>query len=170
MSEYILQAFAGQPPTIPAAGTWVNTLWDPSQAPPGKHAMNGWYFLPKASDLSEAEWAEVRETYNERFRELWEAHAPNMTRANVIADALYTPLDIEREMGMLEGDFGHGRPKDMAAMSMGRQGLGRNATDLEGLYMCPGNGVSAAPGYSAFKSIAEDCGLPEIWKREGRIY
>jgi phytoene dehydrogenase-like protein len=170
VSEYILQAFAGQPPELPAAGTWVNSLWDPSQAPPGKHAMNGWYFFPKASDLSEAEWDDVRDTYNDRFLKLWERYAPNMTRDNVIADALYTPLDIEREMGMPEGDFGHGRPKEMASIAMGQQALRRNATEMEGLYMCPGNGVSAAPGYSAFKTIAEDRGLPEVGLPEGRLY
>jgi phytoene dehydrogenase-like protein len=169
-SEYILQAFSGRPPDIPAAGTWVNTLWDPSQAPPGKHAMNGWFFLPKASDLTPAEWEEVKATYNERFLELWQRHAPNMTRENVIADALYTPYEIEQEMGMPEGDFGHGRPKAMAAVAMGQQSLRRNGTDIEGLYVCAGNGVSAAPGYTTFKEIVQDFGLPEIWKRDDRIY
>jgi phytoene dehydrogenase-like protein len=171
VSEYILQAFAGRPPERPAAGTWVNTLWDPSQAPPGKHAMNGWFFFPKASDLTEAQWNEVRSTYNARFLELWQRHAPNMTRDNVIADALYTPFDIEREMGMPEGDFGHGRPKSLSALAMGESPARRQGrTDIEGLYLCPGNGVSAAPGYTAFKVIAQDFGLPEIWKRDDRIY
>jgi phytoene dehydrogenase-like protein len=170
VSEYILQAFAGQPPDLPAAGTWVNTLWDPSQAPPGKHAMNGWYFFPKASDLTEAEWDEVRATYNDRFLALWEKYAPNMTRANVIADALYTPFDIEREMGMPEGDFGHGRMKTGMWRGFGEGPRDLNRSGIEGLYMCPGNGVSAAPGYSAFKAIAQDRGLPEVWKRDDRIY
>ena len=150
VSEYILQAFAGRPPELPAAGIWVNTLWDPSQAPPGKHAMNGWYFFPKASDMTEAEWDEVKKTYNARFLALWEKYAPNMTRANVIADALYTPFDIEQEMGMPEGDFGHGRPKggffDLEAE--GDRSLGWTRTGTEGLYLCAGNGVSAGPGYS----------------------
>jgi phytoene dehydrogenase-like protein len=172
VSEYIRQAFAGRPPELPAAGIWVNTLWDPSQAPPGKHAMNGWYFFPKASDLTEAEWDEVRETYNARFLALWEKYAPNMTRDNVIADALYTPFDIEREMGMPEGDFGHGRPKAgfLDPEAMGERSLGWTKTGNEGLYLCAGNGVSAGPGYCAFKAIAEDFKLPEIWKRDDRIY
>lgn len=171
VSEYILQAFGGRPPERPAAGTWVNTLWDPTQAPPGKHAMNGWFFFPKASDLSEAEWKDVRETYNARFLELWRRHAPNMTRENVIADALYTPLDIEREMGMPEGDFGRGRPKSLAALTTAESpGRRHGRTGIHGLYMCPGTGVSAAPGYVAFKSIAEDFGLPEVWKRDDRNY
>ncbi len=171
VSEYILQAFAGRPPERPAAGTWVNTLWDPSQAPPGKHAMNGWFFFPKASDLTPAEWDDVRSTYNARFLELWQRHAPNMTRDNVIADALYTPLDIEREMGMPEGDFGHGRPTSLTSLAMGESPVRRQGrTGIAGLYLCPGNGVSAAPGYTAFKSVAEDFGLPAVWKRDDRGY
>jgi phytoene dehydrogenase-like protein len=172
VSDYILQAFAGRPPELPAAGIWVNTLWDASQAPPGKHAMNGWYFFPKASAMSEAEWDEVKKTYNARFLALWEKFAPNMTRANVIADALYTPFEIEREMGMPEGDFGHGRPKggffDLEDES--DRVLGWRWAGTEGLYLCAGNGVSAGPGYSTFKMITRDYKLPEIWKRDDRIY
>jgi phytoene dehydrogenase-like protein len=47
-------------------------------------------------------------------------------------------------------------------------------TEIEGLYMCGasagGGGVSAAPGYNAFKVIADDHDLPRIWQREDRIY
>jgi phytoene dehydrogenase-like protein len=96
-----------------------------------------------------------------------------MTRANVIADALYTPFDIEREMGMVEGDFGHGRPKGTAYMDLQRisdRVVGYSRTGTEGLYVCAGNGVSAGPGYAAFKAIAEDFELPEIWKRDDRTY
>jgi len=173
VSEYILDAMAGRPPKLPACGTWVNTLWDPSQAPPGKHAMNGWYFFPRASDLTPAEWEELKRTYNGRFLALWEKYAPNMTRDNVIADALYTPYDIEKEMGMPEGDFGHGRPKSDVYMDMDATGdrtVGMTRTKTDGLYLCAGNGVSAGPGYSAFKAIVEDYELPEIWKRDDRIY
>jgi phytoene dehydrogenase-like protein len=132
--------------------------------------MNSWYFFPKASALTPAEWDEVRATYNDRFLALWEKYAPNMTRANVIADALYTPFDIEQEMGMPEGDFGHGRPKGGFAFFQGERPRGMMSTDLEGLYTCAGNGVSAGPGYGAFKAIAEDYKLPEVWKRKDRLY
>ena len=53
-------------------------------------------------------------------------------------------------------------------MGSGRAGFAR--TELEGLYMCAGNGASAGPGYGAFKAIAQDYVLPEIWKRDDRIY
>ena len=40
MARYIRDAYSGTLPK-PAAGTWVNSLWDPSQAPPGRHAATG---------------------------------------------------------------------------------------------------------------------------------
>lgn len=171
VEQYILQAYGSRVPETPGAGTWVNTLWDPSQAPPGKHAMNGWFFFPKASSLSPAEWDDVRATYNQRFLDLWAKYAPNMTRDNVIADKLYVPFDIEKKIGMPEGDFSHGRP---GAMTLGVPRSYPYRTEIEGLYMggasAGGGGISAAPGYNAFKVIAEDYDLPRIWQREDRIY
>jgi phytoene dehydrogenase-like protein len=46
-------------------------------------------------------------------------------------------------------------------------------TEIEGLYLCgpymhPGGGVSGAPGYNAFKIIAEDFGLERFWEDHDR--
>jgi phytoene dehydrogenase-like protein len=171
IEQYILQAYGHRVPETPGAGTWVNTIWDPSQAPPGKHAMNGWFFFPNASSLTAEEWDEVRATYNARFLELWVKYAPNMTRENVIADKLYVPFDIEKKIGMPEGDFSHGRP---GSMTLGVPRALPYRTEIEGLYMggasAGGGGITAAPGYNAFKTIAEDYDLPRVWQREDRIY
>jgi phytoene dehydrogenase-like protein len=171
VSEYILQAYGGQVPARPGAGTWVNSLWDPSQAPPGMHAMNGWFFFPRASCLSEDEWDDVRRHYNSRFLDLWRAYAPNMTRDNVVADRLYVALDMERRIAMPEGDFSHGRFGQLS-FEMPRAHLYRS--EIEGLYMCGasvgGGGISAAGGYNAFKVIANDLNLPKIWQRPDRLY
>jgi phytoene dehydrogenase-like protein len=171
VSEYILQAYGGQVPERPAAGTWVNSLWDPSQAPPGQHAMNGWFFFPIASSLSDEEWDDVRQHYNAKFLNLWRDYAPNMTRENVIADKLYVALDIQKRMAMPEGDFSHGRFGHLGR-EIPRAHIYR--TEIEGLYMCGasagGGGISAAGGYSAFKVIANDFNLPKIWQQADRLY
>ncbi len=171
MSRYITEAYGGAIPSRPGAGTWVNSLWDPTQAPPGRHAMNGWFFFPRASCLTEREWDEVRCTYNHKFLRLWGEYAPNMTAENVIAQRLYTAFDIERKIGMPEGDFSHGR----AGSGIGGMG-GRYQyrTEIPGLYLCGasagGGGISAAPGYNAFKVICHDFGLPEVWRQPCRDY
>jgi len=41
VAKYCSDAHGGRLP-IPAAGTWVNSLWDPTYAPPGKHSL--WIF------------------------------------------------------------------------------------------------------------------------------
>jgi len=171
MSDYIIEAYGGAIPARPGAGTWVNSLWDPTQAPPGKHAMNGWFFFPKASCLTEPEWDEVRCSYNARFLSLWQEYAPNMTRENVIADRLYTAFDMERKIGMPEGDFSHGRSGSGAAA--GFSGY-QYRTEIPGLYLCGasagGGGISAAPGYNAFKVICHDLSLPKAWQQPCRNY
>ncbi len=162
--RYIRDAYSGRIPE-PAAGTWVNTLWDRSQAPPGSHAAGGWYFFPPASALSGAEWAEVRASYNDRFLQKWQRYAPNMTKDNVIASRLYTPDQMEVKNLMREGDFSNG---EFALDQMGANRPFPEAssyrTEIEGLYLCgpsaaPGGGVHAACGYNAFKAIASDLGL-----------
>ena len=46
----------------------------------------------------------------------------------------------------------------------------REWIDLLAPPLCAGNGVSAGPGYTAFKAIADDYDLPKVWKRDDRIY
>jgi len=163
-------------PELPAAGVWINSLWDKTQAPAGKHNLTGWYFFPRASALSEAEWDEIKVTHNGKLLALYEKFAPNMTPDNVIADYLHTPLDQERGMRMREGDFGHGAMSiDQLGPLRPFAGAGRYATEIPGLYLCgsccaPGGGVTAGPGYNAFKVLCEDFGYREVWKTGSRSY
>lgn len=174
VARYVRDAYTGILPK-PAAGTWVNTLWDPSQAPAGRHGASGWYFFPAASALSAEEWTEVRATYNERFLETWREYAPNMGPSNVIANKLYTPDQMERKNLMWEGDFSNGE------MAMDQMGVNRPfpeasgyRTEIGGLYFCgpsayPGGGVHSAPGYNAAKVVLQDLDLP-VPVPEGRGY
>jgi len=164
-ARYIRDAYSGRLP-VPAAGTWVNSIWDRAQAPAGHHSATGWYFLPPASALSAEEWTEVRDTYNERFLEVWRRFAPNMTPDNVLAHKLYTPDQQERKNLMREGDFSNGEfSPDQMGSNRPFPEASNYRTEVEGLYLCgpsayPGGGVHAACGYNAYKAIAEDLGLP----------
>ncbi|MEI8239191.1 MAG: NAD(P)/FAD-dependent oxidoreductase [Actinomycetota bacterium] len=165
MAHYIRDSYGGRLPQ-PGAGTWVNSLWDPSQAPAGRHAATGWYFLPSASELSAGEWQEVRDTYNERFLSKWREVAPNMTSDNVLAHRLYTPDQMERKNMMREGDFSNGEfAPDQLGANRPFPEASNFKTEIEGLYLCgpsayPGGGAHAACGYNAYKVIAGDHGLP----------
>lgn len=163
-------------PELPAAGVWVNSLWDGTQAPNGKHNLTGWYFFPKASALTEAAWGEVKRTYNGRFLDLFGRFAPNMTPQNVIADSLHTPLDQERGMRMREGDFGHGAMTlDQLGGLRPFAGASSYGTEIPGLYLAsscthPGGGVTAACGYNCFKVLCDDFDLPRVWQTGTRAY
>lgn len=174
--EYCRDAETGRIPRIPGAGTWVNSLWDPTYAPVGKHSLCGWFFFPKASTQNREQWEEVRATYNDKFIRRFSDWAPNMTWDNVIDHYFYTPLDQEDEMRLMEGDFGngamrpdqlnHNRPFPEASMYR---------TEIDSLYLCgpymyPGPGASAACGYNAYKVIAEDYGLEKLWEKTDRGY
>lgn len=173
--DYIRAAYSGHFPAEPAAGVWVNTLHDPSQGPPGMHSATGWFFFPPADRFSEAEWAEVRRTYNDGFLKTWQRAAPNMTRENVLADRLYTPDQMDVKNKMRLGDFSNGAfAVDQLNSSRPFPEAAQFRTEIEGLYLCgasshPGGGVHAACGYNAYKTIAADHGLPSPIV-EGRIY
>jgi phytoene dehydrogenase-like protein len=173
VARYSSDAHGGALP-IPAAGTWVNSLWDPTYAPKGKHSLCGWFFFPHANRFSAAEWEEIRATYNDRFLERFKRWAPNMTRENVIADYFYTPIDQESEMRMTDmsnGDItpnqlGWARPFPEAA---------HYRTEIEGLYLCgpfthPFGAVHGGCGYNAFKICAQDFGLEKFWESHARGY
>lgn len=164
--DYIRDAYGGRLPR-PAAGTWVNSLWDRSQAPAGRHAATGWYFLPPAGALSAAEWQEVREDYNDAFLGVWRASAPNMTADNVLAHRVYTPDQMEQKNMMMEGDFSNGEfAPDQMGPNRPFPEASNYRTEIDALYLCgpssfPGGGAHAACGYNAYKAIAADLALPD---------
>ncbi|NNN21495.1 MAG: NAD(P)/FAD-dependent oxidoreductase [Acidimicrobiales bacterium] len=161
---YIRDAYNGRLPK-PAAGTWVNTIWDKTQAPPGKHSATGWYFMPPKSALTPSEWEDVRQTYNSLFIKVWRDSAPNMTDSNIIAERIYTPDQMERKNLMREGDFSNGEfSPDQMGSNRPFPEASRYKTEIDGLYLCgpsayPGGGVHSACGNNAFKVIAEDFDL-----------
>jgi len=87
--------------------------------------------------------------------------APNVPAA-VIARQVLTPLDLEREYGLTEGNIFHG---DIAPDQLFHMrpvpGWARYATPVPGLYLCgagahPGGGVTGAPGYNAARRVLAD--------------
>jgi phytoene dehydrogenase-like protein len=72
---------------------------------------------------------------------------------------------------MPEGDFSHGRAGAGAAAGVRDY---QYRTEIPGLYLCGasagGGGISAAPGYNAFKVICRDYGLPKVWQQPCRDY
>jgi phytoene dehydrogenase-like protein len=90
-------------------------------------------------------------------------YAPNFQRS-VIARQILSPLDLEREFGLVGGDIFHGA-LDLNQIYCMRPTLGYAAyrMPIEGLYLCgagahPGGGVSGVPGHNAAREIIRDIG------------
>jgi phytoene dehydrogenase-like protein len=133
---------------------------DDSLAPPGRHVMTCFVqYLPYR--LAEGTWDGLRDELGDRVLARIGRFAPNVP-ASVVARQVLTPLDLEREYGLTEGNIFHGdiSPDQLFHMRP-VPGWARYATPVAGLYLCgagahPGGGVTGAPGYNAARRVVAD--------------
>ncbi len=158
---------AGRPPREAMLQITLPTLFDPSQAPAGRHTAVLWQYAPYQA---EGGWAGRREEYAEHLLGLWQSYAPNMSREKVLAMAIQDPTDTERLNDNLVN--GVDVVGDMTPDQMGYfrpfAGWSSYRSPVEGLYMCggychPGGGVHAGAGHNAAGVIAEDFKLKKWW-------
>jgi phytoene dehydrogenase-like protein len=138
----------------------VASAVDGSLAPPGRHIMTCFVqYLPYR--LARGSWDELRDELGDRVLNRIGQFAPNVP-ASVVARQVLTPLDLEREYGLTEGNIFHG---DICADQLFHMrpvpGWARYATPVPGLYLCgagahPGGGVTGAPGYNASRRVLAD--------------
>jgi phytoene dehydrogenase-like protein len=138
----------------------VASAVDGSLAPPGRHIMTCFVqYLPYR--LAEGTWDGLRDELGDRVVARIGQFAPNVPAA-VVARQVLTPLDLEREYGLTEGNIFHG---DIAPDQLFHMrpvpGWARYATPVPGLYLCgagahPGGGVTGAPGYNAARRVIAD--------------
>jgi phytoene dehydrogenase-like protein len=172
-TEQVVRCFeqckASEFPDWPMGNGACNSLFDPTYAPQGKHAAFWWPFAPYALPGGAGEWDRRRAEITERLLAVWRGYAPNLTRDNVLAAFLFTPLDIERgNAAMRRGavrlgayvpsQLGINRPHPL---------LAQNRTPIDGLYLCGsschGGGANGGPGYNAANAIVADLKLARTW-------
>src|SRR5256714_1092161 len=84
----------------------IPSLTDPSVAPPGKHVMS--CFVQYAPyNLKEGTWDEKREEFGDTVIDTIAEHAPNI-KDLILHRQVVTPLDLEREFGLSEGNIFQG--------------------------------------------------------------
>jgi phytoene dehydrogenase-like protein len=131
----------------------IPSLTDTSLAPPGKHVMS--CFVQYAPyHLKEGTWDEQREGFGDAVIDTIAEYAPNIR--SIIRDRqVLTPLDIEREFGLTEGNIFQGElTLEQLFFLRPVPGWAQYATPVRGLYMCgsathPGGGIMGAPGRNA---------------------
>ena len=83
----------------------------------------------------------------------------------MIAQQVFSPLDLEREFGLTGGDIFHGAlTLDQLFSARPVLGFADYRSPIDGLYLCgagahPGGGVTGAPGHNAAREILAD------WRR-----
>jgi len=157
---------------IPPPVMWgaCPTLFDSSQAPPGKHTAFLWEKLPYALRGSAAHWDAEKEEHARRMLALWSAYAPNLAEGAVLDWFCRSPLDTERRLpnmrrgDLLVGSFANGQ----VGYNRPFAGAGEYRSPVEGLYLCggfthPGGNITGLCGYNAAGVIAVDLGLRRWW-------
>jgi phytoene dehydrogenase-like protein len=157
---------------IPPAVMWgaCPTLFDPSQAPAGKHTAFMWEKLPFALAGDPANWDAEQIVHGQAMLQTWSQFAPNLAQGVILDSFTRSPLDTLRRLpNMREGDLlvgsfaysqiGYNRPFP---------GAGCYRTAISGLYLCggsthPGGNITGLCGYNAARVLAGDLALTVWW-------
>ena len=131
----------------------IPTLTDPSLAPPGKHVMS--CFVQYAPyDLKSGTWDDQRDAFGDAVVDAISQFAPNL-KDRILHRQVLTPLDLEREFGLSEGNIFQGElTLEQLFFMRPAPGWAGYRTPIRRLYMCgsathPGGGIMAAPGRNA---------------------
>lgn len=140
----------------------IPSLTDPSVAPPGKHVMS--CFVQYAPyKLREGTWDEKREAFGDNVVDTISEYAPNLKNI-ILGRQVVTPLDLEREFGLTEGNIFQGELSlEQLFFLRPVPGWAQYRTPIRNLYMCgsaahPGGGIMGAPGRLAAMEILKDVG------------
>jgi phytoene dehydrogenase-like protein len=135
----------------------IPTLTDPSVAPPGKHVLS--CFVQYAPyKLACGNWDDQREAFGDAVLDTIAEYAPNI-RNIILHRQVLTPLDLERDFGLTEGNIFHGElTLEQLFFLRPAPGWAKYTTPIRNLWMCgssthPGGGIMGAPGRNAARRI-----------------
>jgi phytoene dehydrogenase-like protein len=143
----------------------IQSTIDPDMAPPGKHVMSCFvqyapYHL-KHKDGTPGDWDQERQGFGDNVQKTLESFFPGFSDL-VLHREVVTPLDIERVVGLSEGNIFAG---EFLAPQMfffrPAPGWNQYRTPIDGYYQCgsgthPGGCVMGAPGKLASQQILKD--------------
>jgi phytoene dehydrogenase-like protein len=135
----------------------IPSLTDPSVAPPGKHVMS--CFVQYAPyELADGTWDQQRDAFGDAVIDAIAEYAPNI-RDIILHRQVLTPLDLEREFGLTEGNIFQGElTLEQLFFLRPVAGWARYRTPVDRLYLCgsathPGGGIMGAPGRNAAQRV-----------------
>jgi phytoene dehydrogenase-like protein len=145
----------------PVVEMLIPSTLDDTLSPKGQHVASLFcqHVAPQLPDG--ASWDEHRDEVADLMVATVDRYAPGFA-SSVIGRQMLSPLDLEREFGLLGGDIFHGA-LTLNQLFSARPMLGHAdyRGPLKGLYHCgagahPGGGVTGAPGHNAARTILRD--------------
>jgi len=145
----------------PVVEVLIASTLDETLCPPGQHVAS-LFCQHVAPELPGGRsWDDHREEVADLMIATVDKYAPGF-EASVIGRQILSPLDLERQFGLLGGDIFHGA-LTLNQLFSARPMLGHAdyRGPLKGLYHCgsgahPGGGVTGAPGHNAARVILGD--------------
>jgi phytoene dehydrogenase-like protein len=138
----------------------IPSLTDPSVAPPGKHVLS--CFVQYAPyKLAEGTWDDQKEAFGDNVINTIAEYAPNI-KDIIIGRQVLTPLDLEREFGLTQGNIFQGELSlEQLFFLRPVAGWAYYRTPIRNLYMCgsathPGGGIMGANGRIASQVILKE--------------
>ena len=137
---------------------------DDSLAPPGLHVASLFcqHVHPQLESVRPgASWDDCRDEVADLMIATVNGFAPNFA-ASVLGRRSLTPLDLEREFGLIGGDIFHGALSlDQLFSARPVLGHANYRMPVRNLYLCgsgahPGGGVTGIPGRNAAREILRD--------------
>jgi phytoene dehydrogenase-like protein len=145
----------------PVVEMLVPSTLDDTLAPKDKHVASLFcqHVAPQLPDGTS--WDDHRDTVADLMIATVDRYAPGFAKT-VIGRQVLTPLDLERDFGLMGGDIFHGA-LTLNQLFSARPMLGHAdyRGPIAGLYHCgagahPGGGVTGAPGHNAARAILRD--------------
>lgn len=145
----------------PVVELLIPSTLDPSLAPEGRHVAS-LFCQHVAPELPGGRsWDDSRNAVADLMIATVDRFAPGFS-SSVIARQCLTPLDLERDFGLIGGDIFHGA-LTLNQLFSARPMLGHAdyRGPIAGLYHCgsgahPGGGVTGAPGHNAARAVLGD--------------
>ncbi|MDZ4086386.1 MAG: NAD(P)/FAD-dependent oxidoreductase [Tabrizicola sp.] len=167
MARTYSQALAGLLPDEPILVVGQPTVFDPSRAPEGKHAL--WLQVRMApgtisgdakGEIAATDWTQAAEPFADRALAILEAHAPG-TRAKILGRRIVTPLELEADNPNLVGGDQVCGSHHLAQHFLYRPARGHadGSTPIANLHLTgaavwPGAGTGAGPGFLLARKLA----------------
>jgi phytoene dehydrogenase-like protein len=154
---------------------WCHSLVDPSYAPPGKHTAQHEMQGPRATDLSEDEYLELKDKHAADMIKYWGEFAPNMTWDNIIGIDTNSPFDVRRMKNLSpHGNFaGIDQTPEQSGTNRPTPELANHRTPIKNLFCTGGfwhvgGEASSGQAYTCYKIIASDMDLGKPWEEPGK--